>query len=156
MSAIHNHFIQKFKKKIWKPHSYNKSKWKDTMNITQKIKLSSRPSNLPKSMYLPFSTLPLPTLSNAACDPNVDYFKELDKICSINKFNKDKDYYAMFAIMEINSLPIELLEKIIKSVSEANSFLWGEYVGNISENSKWMRQDCGCKDITRLPQYSGI
>ncbi|GET56223.1 ribonuclease H-like domain-containing protein [Rhizophagus irregularis DAOM 181602=DAOM 197198] len=65
ISAIHNHFIQKIRKRIWLPRSYDKSKWEDAMNITQKLKLS-RPSNLPKSTYLPFSTLPLPTLSDTA------------------------------------------------------------------------------------------
>ncbi|PKK56173.1 hypothetical protein RhiirC2_800586, partial [Rhizophagus irregularis] len=48
ISAIHNHFIQKIRKQIWLPRSYDKSKWKDAMNITQKLKLS-QPSNLPKS-----------------------------------------------------------------------------------------------------------
>ncbi|CAB4406665.1 unnamed protein product [Rhizophagus irregularis] len=62
VSAIHNNFIQKFRKRIWNPRSYEKSRWEDAMNITQKIKTSPRPSNLPKSTYLPFSTLPPPTL----------------------------------------------------------------------------------------------
>ncbi|GBC18142.2 hypothetical protein GLOIN_2v1783661 [Rhizophagus irregularis DAOM 181602=DAOM 197198] len=46
ISAIHNHFIQKIRKRIWLPRSYDKSKWEDAMNITHKLKLS-RPSNLP-------------------------------------------------------------------------------------------------------------
>ncbi|GBC33790.2 RNA-directed DNA polymerase from mobile element jockey-like [Rhizophagus irregularis DAOM 181602=DAOM 197198] len=74
ISAIHNHFIQKIRKRIWLPRSYDKSKWEDAMNITHKLKLS-QPSNLPKSMYLPFSTLPPPTLSDAARDSDVDYLK---------------------------------------------------------------------------------
>ncbi|GET66496.1 RNA-directed DNA polymerase from mobile element jockey-like isoform X1 [Rhizophagus irregularis DAOM 181602=DAOM 197198] len=74
ISAIHNHFIQKIRKRIWLPRSYDKSKWEDAMNITHKLKLS-RPSNLPKSTYLPFSTLPPPTLSDAARDSDVDYLK---------------------------------------------------------------------------------
>ncbi|GBC44014.2 hypothetical protein GLOIN_2v1783661 [Rhizophagus irregularis DAOM 181602=DAOM 197198] len=74
ISAIHNHFIQKIRKRIWLPRSYDKSKWEDAMNITQKLKLS-RPSNLPKSTYLPFSTLPPPTLSDAARNSDVDYLK---------------------------------------------------------------------------------
>ncbi|PKK68038.1 hypothetical protein RhiirC2_750869, partial [Rhizophagus irregularis] len=72
ISAIHNYFIQKIKKRIWLLRSYDKSKWEDAMNITQILKLSW-PSNLPKSTYLPFSTLPPPTLSDAACDSDVDY-----------------------------------------------------------------------------------
>ncbi|PKK59357.1 hypothetical protein RhiirC2_762779, partial [Rhizophagus irregularis] len=51
ISAIHNHFIQKIRKRIWLPHFYDKSKWEDVMNITQKLKLS-RPSNLPKSIFI--------------------------------------------------------------------------------------------------------
>ncbi|GET55688.1 hypothetical protein GLOIN_2v1785553 [Rhizophagus irregularis DAOM 181602=DAOM 197198] len=74
ISTIHNHFIQKIRKRIWLPRTYDKSKWEDAMNITQKLKLS-RPSNLPKSTYLPFSTLPPPTLSDAARDSDVDYLK---------------------------------------------------------------------------------
>ncbi|CAB4436125.1 unnamed protein product [Rhizophagus irregularis] len=62
VAAIHNNFIQKFRKRVWNPRSYEKSRWEDAMNITQKIKTSPRPSNLPKSAYLPFSTLPPPTL----------------------------------------------------------------------------------------------
>ncbi|GET56226.1 RNA-directed DNA polymerase from mobile element jockey-like [Rhizophagus irregularis DAOM 181602=DAOM 197198] len=74
ISTIHNHFIQKIRKRIWLPRSYDKSKWEDAMNITQKLKLS-RPSNLPKFAYLPFSTLPPPTLFDAARDSDVDYLK---------------------------------------------------------------------------------
>ncbi|CAB4441234.1 unnamed protein product [Rhizophagus irregularis] len=62
VAAIHNNFIQKFRKRIWNPRSYEKSRWKDAMNITHKIKTTPRPSNLPKSTYLPFSTLPPLTL----------------------------------------------------------------------------------------------
>ncbi|CAB4416823.1 unnamed protein product [Rhizophagus irregularis] len=62
VAAIHNNFIQKFRKRIWNLRSYEKSRWEDAMNITQKIKTTPQPSNLPKSTYLPFSSLPPPTL----------------------------------------------------------------------------------------------
>ncbi|CAB4403401.1 unnamed protein product [Rhizophagus irregularis] len=62
IAAIHNNFIQKFRKRIWNSRSYEKSKWEDAMNITYKLKTSLQPSNLPKSLYLPYSSLPPPTL----------------------------------------------------------------------------------------------
>ncbi|CAB4436115.1 unnamed protein product [Rhizophagus irregularis] len=74
VAAIHNNFIQKFRKRIWNPRSYEKSRWEDAMNITQKIKTSPRPSNLPKSAYLPFSTLPPPTL-HVTRDSETDWLK---------------------------------------------------------------------------------
>ncbi|CAB4436132.1 unnamed protein product [Rhizophagus irregularis] len=51
-----------------------KSRWEDAMNITQKIKTFPRPSNLPKSTYLPFSTLPPPTL-HVTRDSETDWLK---------------------------------------------------------------------------------
>ncbi|CAB4443106.1 unnamed protein product [Rhizophagus irregularis] len=74
VASIHNNFIQKFRKRIWNPHSYEKSRWEDAMNITQKIKTSPRPSNLPKSTYSPFSTLPPPTL-HVTRDSETDWLK---------------------------------------------------------------------------------
>ncbi|CAB4436307.1 unnamed protein product [Rhizophagus irregularis] len=74
VAAIHNNFIQKFRKRVWNPRSYEKSRWEDAMNITQKIKTSPRPSNLPKSAYLPFSTLPPPTL-HVTRDSETDWLK---------------------------------------------------------------------------------
>ncbi|GBB92762.1 hypothetical protein RclHR1_20510001 [Rhizophagus clarus] len=39
VAAIHNNFIQKLRKRIWNPRTYDKSKWEDAMNITLKLKL---------------------------------------------------------------------------------------------------------------------
>ncbi|GBC10539.1 hypothetical protein RclHR1_00970040 [Rhizophagus clarus] len=61
VAAIHNNFIQKLRKHIWNPRTYDKSKWKDAMNITLKLKTSPRPTNLPATSYVPFSSLPPPT-----------------------------------------------------------------------------------------------
>ena len=62
VAAIHNNFIQRFRKRIWNPRCYEKGRWEDAMNITLKLKTTPRPSNLPKSTYLPYSSLPPPTL----------------------------------------------------------------------------------------------
>ncbi|GET55221.1 hypothetical protein GLOIN_2v1783661 [Rhizophagus irregularis DAOM 181602=DAOM 197198] len=105
ISAIHNHFIQKIRKRIWLPRSYDKSKWENAMNITQKLKLS-RPSNLPKSTYLPFSTLPPPTLSDAIRDSDVDYLKnsmKYDPLLTVLK-NEMMDPYILHAPSLSNSL----------------------------------------------------
>ncbi|GET64523.1 RNA-directed DNA polymerase from mobile element jockey-like [Rhizophagus irregularis DAOM 181602=DAOM 197198] len=101
ISAIHNHFIQKIRKRIWLPRSYDKSKWEDAMNITHKLKLS-RPSNLPKSMYLPFSTLPPPTLSDAARDSDVDYLKNLMKY-GLPWFNHYSGFMGRLTVQLTNS-----------------------------------------------------
>ncbi|CAB4436099.1 unnamed protein product [Rhizophagus irregularis] len=61
IAAIHNNFINKFQKWIWNPRSYDKGKWEHVMNITSKLKNSPRPKGLPKSLYLPYSSLPPPT-----------------------------------------------------------------------------------------------
>src|SRR5688500_12791419 len=72
ISAIHNNFIRKFRKRIWNPRSYEKSRWNDAMGITQKIKTLPRPTNLPESTYSPFSTLTPPTQHVTS---DVDYLK---------------------------------------------------------------------------------
>ncbi|PKY58321.1 hypothetical protein RhiirA4_429626 [Rhizophagus irregularis] len=61
IAAIHNNFIHKFRKRIWNPRSYDKGLWEQAMNITSKLKNSPRPKGLPKSSYLPYSSLPPPT-----------------------------------------------------------------------------------------------
>ncbi|CAB4430182.1 unnamed protein product [Rhizophagus irregularis] len=43
IAAIHNNFINKFRKWIWNPRSYDKGKWEHAMNITLKLKNSPRP-----------------------------------------------------------------------------------------------------------------
>ncbi|GET60045.1 RNA-directed DNA polymerase from mobile element jockey-like [Rhizophagus irregularis DAOM 181602=DAOM 197198] len=101
ISAIHNHFIQKIRKRIWLPRSYDKSKWEDAMNITHKLKLS-RPSNLPKSTYLPFSTLPPPTLSDAARDSDVDYLKNSMKY-GLPWFNHYSGFMGRLTVQLTNS-----------------------------------------------------
>ncbi|GET66236.1 RNA-directed DNA polymerase from mobile element jockey-like [Rhizophagus irregularis DAOM 181602=DAOM 197198] len=101
ISAIHNHFIQKIRKRIWLPHSYDKSKWEDAMNITHKLKLS-RPSYLPKSTYLPFSTLPPPTLSDAARDSDIDYLKNSLKY-GLPWFNHYSGFMGRLTVQFTNS-----------------------------------------------------
>ncbi|GBC13823.2 hypothetical protein GLOIN_2v1785553 [Rhizophagus irregularis DAOM 181602=DAOM 197198] len=101
ISAIHNHFIQKIRKRIWLPRSYDKSKWENAMNITHKLKLS-RPSNLPKSTYLPFSTLPPPTLSDAARDSDVDYLKNSMKY-GLPWFNHYSGFMGRLTVQLTNS-----------------------------------------------------
>uniref|UniRef100_U9US51 Uncharacterized protein n=1 Tax=Rhizophagus irregularis (strain DAOM 181602 / DAOM 197198 / MUCL 43194) TaxID=747089 RepID=U9US51_RHIID len=49
IAAIHNNFVQKFRRRIWNPRSYEKSRWENAMNITYKLKTTPKPSNLPLS-----------------------------------------------------------------------------------------------------------
>ncbi|EXX54422.1 hypothetical protein RirG_234400 [Rhizophagus irregularis DAOM 197198w] len=48
------------------------------MNITYKLKTTPKPSNLPKSNYIPYSSLPPPTLHDS-CDSGTDWLKNLIK-----------------------------------------------------------------------------
>ncbi|GBC05500.1 hypothetical protein RclHR1_06260006 [Rhizophagus clarus] len=77
VAAIHNNFIQKLRIRIWNLHTYDKSKWKDAMNITLKLKTTSRPSNLPATSYVPFSSLPSPTHLVTSRDFGTDWIKSL-------------------------------------------------------------------------------
>ncbi|GES92380.1 hypothetical protein GLOIN_2v1785553 [Rhizophagus clarus] len=45
------------------------------MNITFKLKTTSRPSNLPATSYVPFSSLPPPTHFMTPRDSEVDWIK---------------------------------------------------------------------------------
>ncbi|GBB92789.1 hypothetical protein RclHR1_20570004 [Rhizophagus clarus] len=75
VAAIHNNFIQKLRTRIWNPRTYDKSKWEDAMNITLKLKTTPRPSNLPATSYVPFSSLPPLTHLVTSRDSKVDWFK---------------------------------------------------------------------------------
>ncbi|GBB93748.1 hypothetical protein RclHR1_22240003 [Rhizophagus clarus] len=75
VAAIHNNFIQKLRKRIWNLRTYDKSKWEDAMNITLKLKTTLRPSNLPATSYIPFSSLPPPTHLMTPRDSEVDWIK---------------------------------------------------------------------------------
>ncbi|PKY35600.1 hypothetical protein RhiirB3_456639 [Rhizophagus irregularis] len=48
------------------------------MNITHKLKTTLRSSNLPTSMYIPYSSLPPLTLHDL-CDSRTDWLKNLMK-----------------------------------------------------------------------------
>jgi hypothetical protein len=58
IAAIHNNFINKFRKRIWNLRSHDKGLWEHAINITSKLKNPLRPKGLPKSSYLPYSSLP--------------------------------------------------------------------------------------------------
>ncbi|PKY35329.1 hypothetical protein RhiirB3_455988 [Rhizophagus irregularis] len=74
VAAIHNNFINKFRKRIWNSRSYDKGLWEHTINISSKLKQSSRPKGLPKSSYLPYSSLPPPTHVDSR-DSGTDWLK---------------------------------------------------------------------------------
>ncbi|GET51086.1 hypothetical protein GLOIN_2v1785553 [Rhizophagus irregularis DAOM 181602=DAOM 197198] len=74
IAAIHNNFVQKFRRRIWNPRSYDKSRWENAMNITYKMKTTPMPSNLPLSTYIPYSSLPPPTLHDSR-DSGTDWLK---------------------------------------------------------------------------------
>jgi len=71
------------------------------MNITQKIKTTSRPSNLPKSMYLPFSTLPPPTLHETR-DSDTDWLKNSMKY-GLPWFNHFSGFMGRLTVLLNNS-----------------------------------------------------
>ncbi|GBC05506.1 hypothetical protein RclHR1_06260012 [Rhizophagus clarus] len=75
VAALHNNFIQKLRTRIWNPRTYDKSKWEDAMNITLKLKTTPRPSNLPFSTYVPFSSLLHPTHLVTSRDSRTDWIK---------------------------------------------------------------------------------
>ncbi|GES94543.1 hypothetical protein GLOIN_2v1785553 [Rhizophagus clarus] len=75
VAAIHNNFVQKLRTRIWNPRTYNKSKWEDAMNITFKLKTTPRPSNLPATLYVPFSSLSPPTQFVTSHDSRTDWIK---------------------------------------------------------------------------------
>ncbi|GBB90679.1 hypothetical protein RclHR1_17710001 [Rhizophagus clarus] len=75
VAAIHNNFIQKLRTRIWNLRTYDKSKWEDVMNITLKLKTSPQPSNLPATLYVPFSSLPPPTHLVTSRDSEANWIK---------------------------------------------------------------------------------
>ncbi|GBB84732.1 hypothetical protein RclHR1_11300001 [Rhizophagus clarus] len=75
VAAIHNNFIQKLRKRIWNLRTYDKNKWKDVMNITLKLKTTPRPSHLPVTLYVPFSSLPPLTHLMTSHDSRTDWIK---------------------------------------------------------------------------------
>ncbi|GBB85654.1 hypothetical protein RclHR1_12140003 [Rhizophagus clarus] len=77
VATIYNNFIQKLRRHIWNPRTYDKSKWEDAMNITLKLKTTPRPSNLPATSYVPFSSLPPPAHLVTPRDSEVDWIKNL-------------------------------------------------------------------------------
>ncbi|EXX77058.1 hypothetical protein GLOIN_2v1783661 [Rhizophagus irregularis DAOM 181602=DAOM 197198] len=78
IAAIHNNFVQKFRRRIWNPRSYEKCRWENAMNITYKLKTTSKPSNLPFSTYTSYSSLPPLTL-HISRDSGTDWLKNLMK-----------------------------------------------------------------------------
>ncbi|GBB89695.1 hypothetical protein RclHR1_01650002 [Rhizophagus clarus] len=75
VAAIHNNFIQKLRRRIWNPRTYDKSRWEDAMHITLKLKTTPQPSNLPASTYVPFSSLPPPTHLVISRNSGTDWIK---------------------------------------------------------------------------------
>ncbi|PKK57455.1 hypothetical protein RhiirC2_721217 [Rhizophagus irregularis] len=60
LTAVHD-YILVYDDVIWNSCSYDKGIWEHAINITLKLKQSSRPKGLPKSSYLSYSFLPPPT-----------------------------------------------------------------------------------------------
>ncbi|GBB90091.1 hypothetical protein RclHR1_16990005 [Rhizophagus clarus] len=75
VAAIHNNFIQKLRKHIWNPRTYDKCKWEEAMKITLKLKTTPQPSNLPATSYVPFSSIPPLTHSVISRDSELDWLK---------------------------------------------------------------------------------
>ncbi|GET63157.1 RNA-directed DNA polymerase from mobile element jockey-like [Rhizophagus irregularis DAOM 181602=DAOM 197198] len=105
IAAIHNNFVQKFRRRIWNPRSYEKSRWENAMNITYKLKTTPKPSNLPLSMYIPYSSLPPPTLHDSR-DSGTDWLK------NSMKYGWSVDFYSGRAIRYFVSIVASTLETI--------------------------------------------
>ncbi|GBC05571.1 hypothetical protein RclHR1_00630018 [Rhizophagus clarus] len=106
VAAIYNNFIHKLRTRIWNLRTYDKSKWKDVMNITFKLKTTPRPSNLPATLYVPFSSLPHPTQLVTSRDSRTDWFKNL-----ITQ-GWDVDFYSRRVIRYYVSIVASTLETI--------------------------------------------
>ncbi|GET57953.1 RNA-directed DNA polymerase from mobile element jockey-like [Rhizophagus irregularis DAOM 181602=DAOM 197198] len=91
VAAIHNNFVQKFRRRIWNPRSYEKCRWENAMNITYKLKTTPKPSNLPLSIYIPYSSLPPPTLHDSR-DSGTDWLK------NSMKYGWSVDFYSGRAV----------------------------------------------------------
>ncbi|GET57877.1 RNA-directed DNA polymerase from mobile element jockey-like [Rhizophagus irregularis DAOM 181602=DAOM 197198] len=101
IAAIHNNFVQKFRKRIWNPRSYEKSKWENAMNITYKLKTTPKPSNLPLSVYIPYSSLPPPTLHDSR-DSGTDWLKNSMKY-GLPWFNHFSGFMGRLTVLLNNS-----------------------------------------------------
>ncbi|GET52551.1 RNA-directed DNA polymerase from mobile element jockey-like [Rhizophagus irregularis DAOM 181602=DAOM 197198] len=108
IAAIHNNFVQKFRKRIWNPRSYEKSRWENAMNITYKLKTTPKPSNLPLSSYIPYSSLPPPTLHDLR-DSGTDWLKNSMKYAFAGW---SVDFYSGRAIRYFVSIVASTLETI--------------------------------------------
>ncbi|GET50309.1 ribonuclease H-like domain-containing protein [Rhizophagus irregularis DAOM 181602=DAOM 197198] len=105
IAAIHNNFVQKFRRRIWNPRSYEKCKCENAMNITYKLKTTPKPSNLPLSTYIPYSSLPPPTLHDSR-DSGTDWLK------NSMKYGWSVDFYSGRAIRYFVSIVASTLETI--------------------------------------------
>ncbi|GET50298.1 RNA-directed DNA polymerase from mobile element jockey-like [Rhizophagus irregularis DAOM 181602=DAOM 197198] len=105
IAAIHNNFVQKFRRRIWNPRSYDKSRWENAMNITYKMKTTLMPSNLPLSTYIPYSSLPPLTLHDSR-DSRTDWLK------NSMKYGWSVDFYSGRAIRYFVSIVASTLFEI--------------------------------------------
>ncbi|GET53055.1 ribonuclease H-like domain-containing protein [Rhizophagus irregularis DAOM 181602=DAOM 197198] len=82
-----------------------KSRWENAMNITYKLKTTPKPSNLPLSTYIPYSSLPPPTLHDSR-DSGTDWLK------NSMKYGWSVDFYSGRAIRYFVSIVASTLETI--------------------------------------------
>ncbi|CAB5379716.1 unnamed protein product [Rhizophagus irregularis] len=101
VAAIHNNFVQKFRRRIWNPRSYEKSRWENVMNITYKLKTTPRPFNLPMSTYIPYSSLPPLTLHDSR-DSGTDWLKNSMKY-DLSWFNHFLGFMGRLMVLLNNS-----------------------------------------------------
>ncbi|GET02945.1 hypothetical protein GLOIN_2v1783661 [Rhizophagus clarus] len=113
VAAIHNNFIQKLRSRIWNLRTYDKNKWEDAMNITLKLKTTPRPSNLPPTSYVPYSSLPPPTHLVTSRDSEVDWIRN----SMIQAFaGWDVDFYSGRVIRYYVSIVASTLFSLPKSL----------------------------------------
>ncbi|GBB86682.1 hypothetical protein RclHR1_13070002 [Rhizophagus clarus] len=115
VAAIHNNFIQKLRKRIWAPRTYDKSKWEDAMNITLKLKTTPWPSNLPATSYVPFSSLSPLTHLVTSHDSEVDWIKN----SMIQGW--DVDFYSGLFLSKMSSRNSQNVARRGGSLSNTNS-----------------------------------
>ena len=101
LSAIHNNFIHKLFRRVWCPRTYEKSRWKQSVDITITQKSLPRPSNLPRIAYSPFTTLPPLTQNALSRDADNTWIKN-SITQGLNWFNHFSGFMGRLTVLLIN------------------------------------------------------
>ncbi|GBB96529.1 hypothetical protein RclHR1_27770001 [Rhizophagus clarus] len=124
VAAIHNNFIQKLRRRIWNPRTFDKSRWEDAMHITLKLKTTPRPSNLPVSTYVPFSSLPPPTHLVTSRDSGFDWIK--------NSMTQGLPWYNHLSECSIHAKRLTVFSVKVKG---HDSNYWNEFADSLANSA---------------------